>query len=181
MSITLRNILIGVGVVFFAWICYELYRAGGGPPPPPPGQVKTQFKNGTATGQSKTHLPAWSLDYESITIGPDGYTNTLENVKDGRFYNKDGKPAAKIKAKHIVVNTISNDFVETGPIEITEIDGKHNRHFVSDEATYQGATQTVILSHPTTVTSDGGTAKIKKAIFNFKTGDMKTEGMIGTY
>jgi hypothetical protein len=180
MSITVRNILIGVGVIFFAWVCYELYRAGGGAPPPPPGQVKTIFKTGTATGQSRLHLPAWSLDYESITIGPDGYTNTLENIKDGRYF-KNGKPAAKMKAKHIVVNTISNDFVETGPIEITEIDGKHSRNFVSDEAAYQGATQTLILSHPTTVTSDGGTAKFKKATFNFKTGDMTTGGMIGTY
>jgi hypothetical protein len=180
LSITVRNILIAVGAIFFAWIFYELYRAGGGPLPPPPGQVKTEINHGKVMGQSRLHLPSWSLDYDSITIGPDGYTNTLENVKDGVYY-KDGKPAAKMKAKHVVVNTISNDFVETGPVEITEIDGKHSRNFVSDEATYQGGTQTIILSHPTTVSSDGGTAKFKKAILNFKTGDITTEGMTATY
>jgi hypothetical protein len=177
MNLTLRNVLIVTSALFIGWILYELYRAGGDIPVPPKIPVQTQIYHGVAEG-NKLHLRSWSLDYDSITIGPDGITNTLENVRDGKYY-KNGKPYAAMKAKHLVVNSVSNDFVEKGPIEVTEIDGKHKVTFTSDAAIYQGATQTLMLNNPTTILYDNKTVHVDSATFNFKTRDIKTGHLTG--
>jgi Lipopolysaccharide-assembly, LptC-related len=177
VNLTLRNVLIVTGALFLAWIIYELYRAGGDISVPPKNPVTTIIKHGTAVGD-RLHLRSWELDYDSITIGPDGITNTLENVRDGRYY-KNGKPYAAMKAKHIVVNTVSNDFVEKGPIEVREIDGKHKVTFTSDAAIYEAATQTLMLNNPTTILYDNKTIHVDHATFNFKTRDIKTGHLTG--
>jgi len=178
MNLRLRNLLVAVAAALVVWMAFEIYHAGGDIPPPP-GRAQTILTHGNAAAQ-RLHLPSWSLDYDSITMSPDNATSTLENIRDG-IYFRNGKPYMAMKAKHAVVNTISNDFVETGPIDVHEIDGKHSRRFVSDAAIYNGAVQTLILNHPTTITDDGATIKVKSATVNFKTGETKIGQLIGTY
>ncbi|GAC1413408.1 MAG: hypothetical protein NVSMB64_23680 [Candidatus Velthaea sp.] len=177
MNASVRAGLIVVALAIVGWFAYEIYRAGGDMPPTSTN-TSTLLKAGHAEGRRLT-LPSWSLDYDKITTSNDNSLATLENVHDGRYY-KNGKPFMKMKAAHVVVNTITNDFTVTGPIELVEIDGKHDRRFTSDAAIYTGFVQTLTLNRPATIVSDGATLRVKTATFNFKSGDIRLGPFVGT-
>ncbi|GAC1424377.1 MAG: hypothetical protein NVSMB5_18370 [Candidatus Velthaea sp.] len=176
MNAPVRSALIVTALAVAGWFGFEIYKAGGDPPPVSTN-TSTQLKAGHAEGRRLT-LPSWSLDYDKITTSGDNGVATLENVHDGQYF-KDGKPFMKMKAAHVVVNTATNDFTVKGPMELFEIDGKHNRRFVSDAATYTGYAQTLTLNQPSTIESDGATLNVKTATFNFKTGDIKLGPIVG--
>ncbi|MFN2459616.1 MAG: LPS export ABC transporter periplasmic protein LptC [Candidatus Velthaea sp.] len=178
MNKWLRNSLLAAGAAFAAWIGVQIYRAGGDIPPPPT-RPQTMLKSGHAEGR-RLRLPSWSLDYDSITTSADNTIATLENVRRGTYY-KNGKPFMSMTSKHVVVNTVTNDFVATGPLTLVQIDGQHDRRFSSDAATYSGLARTLTLNHPATIRDDAGTIEVKRATINFKTGDMTLGPLVGTY
>lgn len=173
-----RTLAVAAALAFAAWVVVGIYRAGGDIPPPT-GTPQTTLNVGHAEGR-RLQKPSWSLDYDSIRTSPDNTTATLENVHDGELY-KNGKPFMKLHAKHVVVNTISNDFTATGPVELVENDGRHRRRFVSDSAIYQGIQQTLVLNHPARIESDGAVLDVATATINFRSGDTKLGRITGTY
>jgi lipopolysaccharide export system protein LptC len=141
---------------------------------------ETKLTAGHAEGRRIDGKPSWSLDYDHLIASPDTTVATLENVRNGELY-KQGKPYMRMVAKHVVVNTLSNDFVVTGPLQLIENDGQHKRRLTSDSANYSGVLQTLMLSHQAKIESDGAKATVASAEVNFKTGDMSLGRLIGLY
>jgi Lipopolysaccharide-assembly, LptC-related len=179
----LRRVLraaVAVAVVaLLTWVGIGIFRAGGDVPPPP-GMPETTLTAGHAEGRRVDGKPSWSFDYDRVTATPDTTLATLENVRQGELY-KNGRPFMRMVAKHVVVNTLSNDFVVTGPLELSQNDGKHKRHLTSDAANYSGALQTLTLTHPAKISSDGARVTVATATVNFRSGDMSFGPLIGLY
>jgi hypothetical protein len=175
----LRAGIVVVVLGFLTWVGVGIYRAGGDVPPPSTSQ-ETKLTSGHAEGRRIDGKPSWSLDYDRIVASADTTIATLYNVRHGTIYKR-GKPFMRMVAKQVVVNTLSNDFVVTGPMQLTEIDGQHDRRLTSDAANYSGALQTLILSHPSKIDSDGARATVATATVNFRSGDMTLGTLVGHY
>ncbi len=165
-----------VALALATWFGYAIWHAGDDVPPPST-QAQTDFGKGHAEGR-RLKFPAWTMDYDKIETSTDGSVATLEHVRDGRYF-KNGKPAMKLKADHVVINLVTNDFVATGQVDVKEIDGKHDRHFSSAEADYAGITQMLILNRPSTIFSDGTTLRVATATINFRSGDVQLGRIVG--
>lgn len=171
---------IGIAVLaFVGWVVLGIYHAGGDVPPPI-GNPDTKLTAGHAEGRRVGGKPSWSLDYDRLTSSGDSSVATLENVRHGLLYRR-GKPYMEMTAKHVVINTLSNDFIVTGPLELTQNDGGHRRRLTSDAANYSGALQTLTLPRPATITSDGTTLRVKTVTINFRSGDMALGPIIGLF
>ncbi len=168
-----------LAALFLLWVGVGIYRAGGDVPPPPTSPV-TKLTAGHAEGRRIDGKPSWSLDYDRLTATPDTTIATLENVRHGELY-KHGKPFLQMIAQHVVVNTLSNDFVVTGPVELIENDGEHKRRLNSTSATYSGMLQTLTLDHQAKITTDGVHVTVASASVNFKSGDMTFGRLVGLY
>jgi hypothetical protein len=179
MNRGLQAALAVVAVAVGTWVGLGIYHAGGDVPPPPT-TPQTKLSSGHAEGRRIDGKPSWSLDYDRIIASPDTTVATLENVRHGEIY-KHGKPFMRMIAKHVVVNTLSNDFVVTGPMELTQNDGKHQRHLTSDAANYSGVMQTLTLNHPAKISSDGANVTVANATVNFRSGEMHFGPLVGLF
>lgn len=179
MNRWLRTGIAAGALAGLIWVGDGIYRAGGDVPPPPT-TPQTKLSTGHAEGRRVGGKPSWSFDYERIVASPDATTATLENVRNGEIY-KHGKPFMRLTAKHVVVNTLSNDFVVTGALELTENDGEHKRRLTSDAANYSGLLQTITLIHPAKIHSDGANVTVANATVNFKSGDMTFGPLVGLF
>jgi hypothetical protein len=179
MSGPLRIVVSLVAAAFLTWVGIGIYRAGGDVPPPS-GLLETKLSAGHAEGRRIDGKPSWSLDYDRLTASADTTVATLENVRHGELYKR-GKPFMQMIAKHVVVNTLSNDFIVTGPLELIENDGLHKRRLTSDAANYSGVLQTLTLTHPAKIFSDGAKVDVKTATVNFRSGDMALGPLVGLY
>ncbi len=179
MNPVLRFGIAALALAFAAWVGLGVYRAGGDVPPPE-SHPETKLSLGHAEGRRVDGKPSWSLDYDRLTASADTTIATLENVHHGELYRR-GKPYMAIRAQHVVVNTISNDFIVTGPLELVENDGEHKRRLTSDAANYSGVLQTLTLTHPADISSDGAKVKVATATVNFRSGDMTLGPIIGLF
>ncbi len=171
--------LAGLVIAFLGWVGIGIYRAGGDVPAPPV-TPETRLTAGHAEGRRIDGKPSWSLDYDRLVTSPDTTIATLENVRHGLLYRR-GKPFMTMVAKHVVVNTISNDFVVVGPLQLVEDDGKHRRRLVSVGANYSGVLQTLTLTHQAKIDTDGAHVTVASAVVNFRSGDMSFGRLIGLY
>jgi hypothetical protein len=169
----------GIVIALLGWIGVGIYRAGGDVPPPPQ-TPQTQLTAGHAEGRRVDGKPSWSLDYDRLVASPDTTIATLENVRHGQLY-RHGKPFMTMVAKHVTVNTISNDFIVIGPLELVEDDGKHTRRLTSNGANYSGVLQTLTLAHQAKIVTDGARVTVASATVNFRSGDMSLGRLIGLY
>jgi len=179
MNAYLRGGILVVLVAILAWVGIGIYRAGGDVPPPP-STPQTQLTAGHAEGRRIDGKPSWSLDYSHVVASPDTTIATLDDVRHGLLY-RHGKPFMTMVAKHVVINTLSNDFVATGPLVLIEHDGKHLRRLTSDAASYSGALQTLTLNHPAQISSDGARANVASATVDFRSGEMHFGRLLGAY
>jgi hypothetical protein len=177
-----RALRAGIAVLVLGlliWVGIGIYRAGGDVPTPSTAS-DTKLTSGHAEGRRMDGKPSWSLDYDRIVASADTTIATLYNVRHGTIYKR-GKPFMNMVAKQVVVNTLSNDFVVTGPMTLTEIDGQHDRRLSSDAANYSGTLQTLNLSHPAKISSDGARVTVATATVKFRSGDMNLGPLVGHY
>jgi hypothetical protein len=139
----------------------------------------SQLTGGSVTGR-RIDGRSWSLDYDKVSMSPDGLNATIAHVRDGRI-KRPGKPDVLMKADNVTVNTLTNDLLITGPVTFTEQRGKGTaRTFQTTGAHYNGGTHLLDLGHTATITE--GTAKIvvANAVVNFQTGEVKLGPIEGT-
>jgi len=165
-----RRIALVAGLAFAAWVTWGIWHAGG-----PVLNVGTTTSNeldrGHAEGR-RVNARSWSLDYGKIIESPDGATATLYDVRHGEIF-RNGKPYVSVRADSVVVNTLSNDFSASGHVVLTENDGKHDRHFRSERALYNGIPEILTLPTAVHIESDGMSANFDHAVVNLKTGSMQ--------
>jgi lipopolysaccharide export system protein LptC len=168
---------LGVAALL-AWVGFEIGRAGGDIHVAPIAAPNT-LVNGRVEGK-RIDGRAWSLDYDTVTMSPDGSQASIAHVRDGRLHRA-GKPDVLMKADGVTVNTITNDLLVTGPVTFTEDEGPgRKRTFETKGAHYNGGTHELQLDHTATITE--GTAKIVvgKVSANFRTGEITLGPIVGT-
>ena len=166
-----RVAAVVAALAFLAWVGFEIGRAGGDVQV---GRVALPdvMSHGKVTGK-RLDGRAWSLDYDTVTMSPDGSQATIAHVRDGRLHRA-GKPDVLIKADGVTVNTITNDLIVTGPVDVTEtIAPGRLRTFKTVGARYVGASRVMELDHTATITDAGTTVVVGNATVDFRTGDVK--------
>ncbi len=168
-----------VGVLaFLAWVGFEIGRAGNDVTVPRIAGNDV-LHGGTIHGK-RIDQRAWSLDFDTASVSPDGTSATIAHVRDGRFHRA-GKPDVTMKADGVVVNRTTNDFTVTGPVSFVEPEpGGRIRRFTTVGAHYIGATRELQLEHPATITEGTTKATFANAKVNFRTGDITVGRLEGT-
>lgn len=178
MRIGWRTPAMLVVLAFLAWVGFEIGRAGGDVAVQRVQQNST-LSSGKVTGK-RVDGRAWSLDYDTVTMSPDGSFAHIAHVHDGRIHRK-GKPDVLMKAEDVNVNTLTNDFTVNGPVRFREPVGAGRvRTFTTTGARYVGATRVLTLDHPATITDAGATIVVANLEIDFRTGDAKLGRIEGT-
>lgn len=144
--------------------------------PPLPGQKPVILGKGGVTAH-KMSTKSWQLFYDRAQTSPDGSVAEIENIHDGVFYRQ-GKPYVKIAAKHVSVNTLSDDFTATGDVHVTQIMSGTTRTFDTDLIVWTNASKQLTLSHPSLITTGDAKMTVQSATFNVQNGQIHL-GKIG--
>ncbi|MBV9439976.1 MAG: LPS export ABC transporter periplasmic protein LptC [Candidatus Eremiobacteraeota bacterium] len=154
-----------------AWIGYEIGRAGADLPTQRIQQPST-MEHGRLSGK-RIDGRSWSLDYDTVSLSPDGTIATIAHVRDGRIHRA-GKSDVRLQADDVTVNTVTNDLQIRGPVTFTDpISPTRTRTFTTRGAQYTGTTRTLVLAHPAKITEGGATVTVANATVNFLSGDAK--------
>ena len=173
-----RPLAVVVVLAFLAWVGFEIGRAGS------EIAVPRTASNDTLLG-GKIHgkridRRAWSLDFDTASVSPDGSQATIAHVRDGRI-RRPNKPDVTMTADGVIVNRITNDFTVTGPVTFVEPGpGGRIRRFTTVGAHYQGATHMLQLDHTATITEGTTKVVVSSAKVDFRTGDVSVGQMEGT-
>ncbi|MFN2527270.1 MAG: LPS export ABC transporter periplasmic protein LptC [Candidatus Baltobacteraceae bacterium] len=144
--------------------------------PPLPGQVPVILGKGGVTAH-KMSTKSWQLFYDRAQTSPDGSLAQIDNIHDGVFF-RDGKPYVTISAKHVSVNTLSDDFTATGDVHVTQLKARVTRTFDTDLIVWANSSKQLTLSHPSLITTGGAKMSVQSATFNVQTGEIHL-GKIG--
>ena len=180
MSVRSRIFLIAGMLLVLAGLAYVgvgIYRAGGSVALPP-GAQPMHLSFGTAEGRRVTGR-SWTLHYDKIETSLDGTTASIQGLRDGTFY-RNGKPFVRIRAKHVVVNTITNDITIDGPVSITTLDSP-KRTFSTNAATWNNFAQRLLLPHESTMRSGDALLRIATVAIDFRSGSVKLGRVAGTF
>ena len=165
-------------LALLAWVGYEIGRAGSEIQVARIAAPNT-LVNGRVSGK-RIDGRAWSLDYDTVTMSPDGSQATIGHVRDGRLHRA-GKPDVLIKADGVTVNTVTNDLSITGPVTFTEQEGPgRTRRFETTGARYSGVTHEMSLDRSATITEGDAKVVVGNAVVNFRTGEVKLGRIEGT-
>ena len=173
-----RAAIVIAVLAFLGWIGYEIGRAGNDVTVP---RMATNdvLVGGTIHGK-RIDQRAWSLDFDTASVSPDGTTATIAHVHDGRIH-RPGKPDVTMKADGVIVNRITNDFTVTGPVTFVEPEpGGRIRRFTTIGAHYLGGTRMLQLDHTATITEGTTKVTVANAKVDFRTGDVTVGRMEGT-
>jgi hypothetical protein len=163
----------GIGL----WLAIAVYLSGREDLPTPPSGAPAVFVGGHAAGQ-RIDSKSWSADYDKIVTSPDQTELDLDGVHNGVIY-KHGKPYLRVRAKHLTVNTITHDFMATGPIHV-EMVAPPKRSFDTTSASWSDGSQK--LSLPQKITIRSGAEKplvIGSMEFNVATGQLELHHVRG--
>jgi hypothetical protein len=165
-------------LALLAWIGFEIGVAGNDivvPRAPAPNRLV----NGHVQGK-RIDGRAWSLDYDTVTMSPEGSVATIAHVRDGRIHRV-GKPDVLMHADGVTVNMVTNDLSVTGPVTFTEDEGGgRTRTFATRGAQYGGGTHELDLPHTATITDGATRVVVSNAQVNFRTGDVRLGRIEGT-
>jgi len=164
-------------LAFLAWIGFEVGRAGN--------DVTVQHVQGPSTlvaGRvtgKRLNGQAWSLDYDKVTMSPDGSQAQIDHVRDGRIHRV-GRPDVRMTADDVTVNTVTNDLTVAGPVTFEEdLGGGRTRTFATSGARYVGASRILTLDHTATITDAGATVTVASMTVDFLTGDTRLGRIVG--
>ena len=178
MRLSWRPFAVLAVLAFLAWVGYEIGRAGGDIAVPRMATNDT-LTGGTIHGK-RIDQRAWSLDFDTASVSPDGSSATIAHVRDGRIH-RPGKPDVTMTADGVIVNRLTNDFTVTGPVTFVEPEaGGRIRRFTTIGAHYLGATRMLQLDHTATITEGTTKVTVANAKVDFRTGDVTVGRMEGT-
>jgi hypothetical protein len=177
MTFPWRAIVALAVLAFLGWIGFEVGRAGNdvviqrtqGP---------SMLISGRASGK-RLNGEAWSLDYDTVTMSPDGAEAQIAHVRDGRIHRV-GRRDVLMQGDDVTVNTVTNDLNVRGPVTFKEdLGGGRTRTFATTGAHYVGATRTLTLDHIATITDSGATVTVASVTVDFRTGEAQLGRVIG--
>jgi hypothetical protein len=137
------------GILLAIYLVAGVYLAGQHESLAPPPNSPVVFTGGKALGQKLTGR-SWTADFDRIVSNADQTVLHLDGVRHAVIF-KDGKPYLRVRAEHMTVNTLTHDFVATGPIHIEMADSGPKRTFETDQASWTDASQVLNLPHQSEV------------------------------
>jgi lipopolysaccharide export system protein LptC len=165
-------------LALLAWVGYEIGRAGNDIAVQKTAGPDT-FTHGSMHGK-RIDGRSWSLDYDRVTMSPDGSVVRIPHVRDGRLH-RDGKPDVLMSADDVTANTATNDIQVAGDVKFTEEEGPgRTRTFVTKGAHYSGLSHELVLDHTATITEGDATVVVASASVNFRTGAVTLGPLKGT-
>jgi lipopolysaccharide export system protein LptC len=165
-------------LALLAWVGYEIARAGNDIMVQK-GAGPNTFVHGSVHGK-RIDGRSWSLDYDTVTMSPDGSFLRIAHVRDGRLH-RDGKSDVLMTADDVTANTSTNDIQVAGAVRFTEQEGPgRTRTFVTKGAHYNGLTHELTLDHTATIAEGTATVVVANAAVNFRTGAVTLGPLKGT-
>jgi hypothetical protein len=165
-------------LAFLGWVGFEIGRAGSDIAPPRFAGPST-LEQGKISGR-RIDGRDWSLDYDTITMSPDGTYVTIPHVRDGRLHQI-GKPDVTMHADGVSYNLATNDLTVSGPVVFRQDDGHGNvRTFRTRGAEYIGGSKTLVMPAPATITQGTTIVHVARIEIDFRTGDARFGRIAGT-
>jgi lipopolysaccharide export system protein LptC len=165
-------------LALLAWVGYEIGRAGNDIVVQK-GAGPNTFIHGSVHGK-RIDGRSWSLDYDTVTMSPDGSFVRIPHVRDGRLH-RDGKPDVLMTADDVTANTATNDIQVAGDVRFTEQEGPgRTRTFDTKGAHYNGLAHELTLDHTVTIAEGNATVVVANASVNFRTGAVSLGPLKGT-
>ena len=165
-------------LAFLAWVGFEIGRAGSDVKIAP-FAAPNKLREGSIHGK-RIDRRSWSLDFDTVTMSPDGLNATIAHVRDGRIHRLN-KPDVLMKADGVTVNTVSNDLTISGPVTFRVDEGPGRmRTFETVGARYNGGAHLLDLDHTATITEGTARVVVAKATVNFRTGEVILGPIQGT-
>lgn len=146
------------GVAFLAIMAEGIVLSGRDLPPPPGAQPIVLSKGGVTAHKMSTK--SWTLNYDHAQTTPDGSAAEIDGIHDGVFYRK-GKPYIKISARHVSVNTITDDFTATGDVHVTQLKASLARSFDTDLILWTNSNKMLTMSHPSVIKTGDATMTVQ--------------------
>jgi hypothetical protein len=168
---------IAIGIVLVVGI----YRAGLDEIPTPPADNNITAPHGGVAVGERISTRSWSIRYDRMVSNQDQTVVDLFGVHDGVIF-KGSKPYLKVRATHLIVNTVTRDFTATGPLHVETISHAPEREFDTDSAVWSDAEQKMTFAHKTTiVTGAAEPMHVDSLTLNVKSGDVDATGASGAF
>ena len=131
------------------------------------GDNQMIMRNIVAEGSHGTS--GWKFVADSSEISPDGYTTTYHGVRDAAFY-RDGKPAYRLQADSVVVDSRNQNYAATGGVHVWSTAKTLPDDLRTDNAYWDQASQTLSCSSATRFVYHGTTLNTTHMTVNMQTG-----------
>ncbi len=166
------------GVALALYVAFGIYRAGQNELPPPGADTRIVFKGGSVSGRRIT-TRSWTADYDKIVSNADQTVLDVEGIRNAVVFKK-GHPYIRLRAAHMMVNTVTHDFTVAGPLHAETIVANPARSFDTTSAAWNDARQELTLDKPVVVRTAGAEPlRIARAVFDVRTGLLDVRGLSG--
>jgi len=159
--------------VIFIWICvlYVTYLLVTGllTPSAPTGTMDSQMVMHGIAAQGEHGRSGWKFEANSSEISSDGYTTTYHGVHNATYF-RDGKPAYRLSAAVVTVDTRNQNYSATGGVHVWSTSQTLPEELETDNAFWEQADQTLICTSPTRFVYHGTTLHTSNLNVNMDTG-----------
>lgn len=172
-----KRIVLIAGGLFAVYVVVNVILAGSGMPPIPPSQNGISLKGGHVNGNRVT-TKAWTFDYQSAQLSPDGSTGSVQGVRNGIVFKK-GKPYLRVSAEQISIDTNSLNFTAIGKVHASLIGDKEKRSFDTDLIVWTNGAKELRMDHPAYLHSADQTLKLQSVTIDFDTDQIHLGSIVG--
>jgi hypothetical protein len=167
----LRRWQAWVGI--FLWVCvaYVSYLLVSGllTPAAPTTATDNQMVMHGITAQGEHGHSGWKFEADSSEISADGYTTTYRGVHDAT-YSRDGKPAYRLTAGVVTVDSRNQNYSATGGVHVLSTSPTMPEDLLTDSAYWEQADQTLTCTTPTRFIYHGTTLHTTNMTVDMETG-----------
>ena len=111
----------------------------------------------------------WHFEAQSSQISPDGYTTTYQKVRNATYY-RHGKPAYRLQAETITVDSRNQNYAANGDVHVWSTDKALPEDLQTDDAYWNQGDQTLSCPTSTRFLYHGATLKTTHLSVNLQTG-----------
>lgn len=164
-----RTLLIAALVIaFFGMALYYFLSALLSPDIPATGQSSVTMKGIQGQGERGMQI-GWQFSADSSDVSSDGMVTTYHHVRAGTYY-LDGKPAYRLTAGEVTLDTRSQNYVATGGVHVHSLQPRAIQELQTQSLTWNNPLQTLTCPETVHVVYKGYALVTSHLIANFASG-----------
>ncbi|MBC5805349.1 MAG: hypothetical protein DLM53_02775 [Candidatus Eremiobacter antarcticus] len=165
-----RTLLIAALLIaFFAmWLYYFLSAMLSPDLPATTGQSTVTMKGIKGQGERGTQI-GWQFSADSSDVSADGMVTTYHNVRAGTYY-LDGKPAYRLTAGTVTLDTRTQNYVATGGVHVHSLQPRAIQDLQTQTLTWNNPLQTLTCPETVRVLYKGYALVTSRLSANFANG-----------